>query len=389
MRRVRVEPRKGWQQIVEEQGLVYGTPGRDAHGKPRPYWDESVYYEFDMPEILALEADVELLHSMCLKAVEQVVLTERYRDFGLPEWSWQPIAESWRRADPHVYGRFDLRYDARRPAKLLEYNADTPTSLLEAAILQWHWLTALYPDHDQWNSLHEKLVERWGELRDILPSDQLHFSWSGAEPTGEDGVTTAYIQETAAEAGFDTIGLPIEEVGVDIELERFVDLAEDPIQAIFKLYPWEWVLDDDFGKRVVASLPQTMWIEPLWKTLLSNKAILAVLWEMYPGHPNLLPAYLDQPNELTEYIRKPKLGREGANMTIVGAGMETATGGMYGEEGFVYQLLDPLPQFDDMRPVLGAWIVGDSSAGLGIRETAGLITDDGSAFVPHRIPTDD
>ncbi|UGT63733.1 glutathionylspermidine synthase family protein [Nocardia asteroides] len=389
MRRVRVEPRKGWQQIVEEQGLVYGTPGRDAQGKPRPYWDESVYYEFDMPEILALEADVELLHSMCLKAVEQVVLTERYRDFGLPEWSWQPIAESWRRADPHVYGRFDLRYDARRPAKLLEYNADTPTSLLEAAILQWHWLTALYPDHDQWNSLHEKLVERWGELRAILPSDQLHFSWSGAEPTGEDGVTTAYIQETAAEAGFDTIGLPIEEVGVDTELERFVDLAEDPIQAIFKLYPWEWVLDDDFGKRVVASLPQTMWIEPLWKTLLSNKAILAVLWEMYPGHPNLLPAYLDQPNELTEYIRKPKLGREGANMTIVGAGMETATGGMYGEEGFVYQLLDPLPQFDDMRPVLGAWIVGDSSAGLGIRETAGLITDDGSAFVPHRIPTDD
>jgi glutathionylspermidine synthase len=130
-----------------------------------------------------------------------------------------------------------------------------------------------------------------------------------------------------------------------------------------------------------------MWIEPLWKTLLSNKAILAVLWEMYPGHPNLLPAYLDQPNELTEYIRKPKLGREGANMTIVGAGMETATGGIYGEEGYVYQLLDPLPEFDDMRPVLGAWIVGDNAAGLGIRETAGLITDDGSAFVPHRIVT--
>ncbi|MFI6363826.1 glutathionylspermidine synthase family protein [Nocardia sp. NPDC050630] len=385
MRRVRATPRAGWQQIIEGQGLVYGSPGRDASGMPRPYWDESVHYEFEMSEILALEADVELLHSMCLKAVEHVVLTERYKDFGLPEWSWGPIAESWKRNDPYVYGRFDLRYDARRPAKLLEYNADTPTSLLEAAIVQWHWLTALYPDGDQWNSLHEKLVERWTELRDILPSAQLHFTWSGADATGEDNVTTAYMQETAAEAGFDTIALPIEEVGFDSELERFVDLAEGSIDAIFKLYPWEWVLDDDFGKRVVASLPQTMWVEPLWKTLLSNKAILAILWEMYPGHPNLLPAYLDQPNELTEYIRKPKLGREGANMTIVGAGLETATGGVYGEEGFVYQLLDPLPEFDDMRPVLGAWIVGDNAAGLGIRETAGLITDDGSAFVPHRI----
>ncbi|MFC9963705.1 glutathionylspermidine synthase family protein [Nocardia ignorata] len=385
MRRVASTPRPGWQQIIESQGLVYGVPGRDASGQPRPYWDESVHYEFSMDEILALEADVELLQSMCLHAAEHVVLTERYADFGLPEWSWSPIAESWRRSDPYVYGRFDLRYDARRPAKLLEYNADTPTSLLEAAIIQWHWLQQVYPGGDQWNSLHEKLVERWGELRDVLPGTELHFTWSGADATGEDNVTTAYMQETAAEAGFDTVALPIEEVGFDTELGRFVDLAEAPIESIFKLYPWEWILDDDFGKRVVASIPQTAWIEPLWTTLLSNKALLAILWEMYPGHPNLLPAYLDDPHELTEYIRKPKLGREGANMTIVGPGMETATGGVYGAEGFVYQLLDPLPEFDGMRPVLGAWVVGDNAAGLGIRETAGLITDDGAAFVPHRI----
>ena len=107
---------------------------------------------------------------------------------------------------------------------------------------------------------------------------------------------------------------------------------------------------------------------------------------MYPGHPNLLPAYLDEPGELTEYVRKPRLGREGANITIVGPNGELATGGVYGEEGYVYQLFDPLPEFDGFRPALGAWIVGDSSAGLGIRETAGLVTDDGAAFVPHRIP---
>lgn len=387
MRRVRSSPRAGWQQIIAEQGLVYGSPGVDTNGRPRPYWDESVHYQFDLDEILGLEAQVEVLHSMCLKACEQVVLTERFADFGLPEWSWGPIKESWQRSDPYIYGRFDLRYDGRGPAKLLEYNADTPTSLLEAAIVQWHWLTDLHSGDDQWNSLHEKLVERWGELLDELPTNELHFTWSSADTSGEDNVTTAYMQETAAEAGFDTVALSIEQVGWDTELDRFVDLAEAPIQSIFKLYPWEWVLDDDFGKRVVDSLPRTMWIEPLWKTMLSNKALLAVLWEMYPGHPNLLPAYLDDPHELTEYIKKPKLGREGANMTIVGAGLETATGGVYGEEGFVYQLLDPLPEFDGMRPVVGAWIVGDTAAGMGIRETPGLITDDSSTFVPHRIPT--
>jgi glutathionylspermidine synthase len=379
-------PRPDWKSTVESQGLVFGVPARDAAGASRPYWDESVHYVFGMDEVLSLEADVELLHSMCLEAVDTVVISERYREFGIPEWVWPAIADSWKRRDPHVYGRFDLRYDGSGPAKLLEYNADTPTSLLEAAVVQWYWKTDVFPDDDQWNSLHEKLVERWTEISGLLPSSEVHFTWSAADPTGEDHVTTAYLQETAAEAGVDTIGLAIEEIGWDSLLKRFVDLEEAPMNTVVKLYPWEWVVDDEFGRKAVETLPATLWIEPLWKMLLSNKALLAILWEMYPGHPNLLPAFLDDPGLLTEYVRKPKLGREGANIQIVAPGYETQTGGVYGEEGFVYQAFDPLPEFDGYRPALGAWIVGDASAGLGIRETAGLVTDDGAAFVPHRIP---
>jgi glutathionylspermidine synthase len=384
--RDRREPRRDWQRIVEEQGLVYGTPARDSSGRVRPYWDESVHYVFDMDEVLSLEADVELLHSMCLEAVDNVVTTEGYQRFGIPEWVWPHIAESWKRQDPHVYGRFDLRYDGKSPAKLLEYNADTPTTLLEASLLQWHWKTDVFPDDDQWNSIHEKLVERWAFLQDKLPSNELHFTWSAADPSGEDNVTTAYLQETAAEAGLDTVGLAIEEIGWDPVLKRFVDLEEQQMATVLKLYPWEWVVDEEFGRNAVESLPRTLWIEPLWKMILSNKTLLAILWENYPGHPNLLPAFADDPGLLTEYVRKPKLGREGANVQIVATGYETQTDGVYGAEGFVYQAFDPLPEFDGYRPALGAWIVGDSSAGLGIRETGGLVTDDGAAFVPHRIP---
>jgi glutathionylspermidine synthase len=385
VRRERSTPRRGWQQEIHDQGLVYDTPARGVAGAARPYWDESVHYVFEMDEVLALEADVELLHSMCLDAVEHVVLAERYRDFGIPEWAWAAVGESWRRSDPHVYGRFDLRYDGGGPAKLLEYNADTPTSLLEAAVVQWFWKTTVFPDDDQWNSIHEKLVDRWRALGDTLPSNELHFTWSGAETTGEDHVTITYLQQTAAEGGMNTVGLAIEDLGWDPLLTRFVDLAEAPMSSVVKLYPWEWIVADQFGRHAVESLPKTLWIEPLWKMLLSNKALLAILWEMHPGHPNLLPAFLDQPGMLTEYVRKPKLGREGANIQIVSPGSETTTGGVYGEEGYVYQLFDPLPEFDGYRPALGAWIVGDESAGLGIRETAGLITDDGASFVPHRI----
>ncbi|WP_431918236.1 glutathionylspermidine synthase family protein [Amycolatopsis tucumanensis] len=386
MRRGTAQPRRDWQRIVEEQGLVFGTPARYGSGQERPYWDESVHYVLEMDEVLSLEADVELLHSMCLEAVDNVVLTERYREFGIPEWVWPHIAESWKRRDPHVYGRFDLRYDGNGPAKLLEYNADTPTSLLEASVLQWHWKTEVFPDDDQWNSVHERLVERWQEIRGQLPTNELYFTWSSADPTGEDHITTSYLQETAAEAGLDTVGLAIEEIGWDPVLKRFVDLEEAPMNTVVKLYPWEWVVEEEFGRFAAESLPRTLWIEPLWKMLLSNKTLLAILWENYPGHPNLLPAFVDQPGILTEYVRKPKLGREGANVQIVAPGYETETGGVYGAEGYVYQAFDPLPEFDGFRPALGAWIVGDTSAGLGIRETAGLVTDDGAAFVPHRIP---
>jgi len=385
VRRQRSEPRRDWERRVVEQGLVFGTPATGPGGVTRPYWDESVHYVFEMDEVLSLEADVELLASMCLNAVDAVVAAERYREFAIPEWAWPAIGDSWRRRDPHLYGRFDLRYDGSGPAKLLEYNADTPTSLLEAAVVQWHWLQDTHSDGDQWNSIHEKLVERWSEVADRLPAGDVHFTWSAADPTGEDHVTAAYLQETAAEAGLNTVGLAIEEIGWDETLRRFVDLEEVAMACVCKLYPWEWLVDDPFGKHAVATLPGTLWIEPLWKMLLSNKALLAVLWEMHPGHPNLLPAFLDDPGFLTEYVRKPRLGREGANIQIIGPGMQHETGGIYGEEGYVYQLFDPLPEFDGMRPALGAWIVGDNAAGLGIRETVGLVTDDGAAFVPHRI----
>ena len=158
------------------------------------------------------------------------------------------------------------------------------------------------------------------------------------------------------------------------------------MDAVCKLYPWEWIVEEEFGKHVVQSQPATLWVEPLWKMLLSNKALLAILWEMHPGHPNLLPAFLDDPGHAHRVRPQAEAGREGANVQIVARGYEPQTGGVYGEEGYVYQLFDPLPEFDGYRPALGAWIVGDEAAGLGIRETAGLVTDNGAAFVPHRIP---
>ena len=383
MRRMRGTPRAGWQRTVESQGLVFGTPARDGAGDSRNYWDESVFYEFDMDEVLALEAQVEVLHSMCLKAVENVILTERYADFGIPEWAWGPIEESWKRQDPHVYGRFDLRYDGRRPAKLLEYNADTPTSLLEAAVIQWTWKQERFPHADQFNSIHDRLVAQWSGLRGRLPA-AVHFAHVADD---EDAVTTAYLRDTAQRAGIATIPILIDDLGWDADARRFVDADDRPIAALFKLYPWEWLANEAFAPPLLDSLSRgdTLWLEPVWKMIWSNKGILPVLHDLFPGHPNLLAAAWSPPAD-ADAVAKPLLAREGANVSLRRAGTIVAeTGGNYGDEGYVFQELYPLPQpAPGIFPVIGSWLVGGEPAGMGIRED-GLITGNGARFVPHVI----
>ena len=347
-----------------------------------------MHYVFEMDEILSLEADVEVLHSMCLEAVDHVVTAERFRDFALPEWCWEAVAASWRRSDPHVYGRFDLRYDGSGPAKLLEYNADTPTTLLEASILQWYWLKDVHPDDDQWNSLHEKLVERWradqepaarrrGALH--LVGRRLHRRGPRHRrlPAGDRGRGRAWTPS----------GWPSRTSAGTSRSTASSTSRRRRSAAVFKLYPWEWVLDDDFGKHVARSLPETLWVEPLWKSLLSQQgaARRAVGDVPRPPQPaSRLPGRARAAHRVRPQAAARPRGREHRDRRA--GHRSTQTGGVYGEEGYVYQLFDPLPEFDGFRPALGAWIVGDTAAGLGIRETVGLVTDDGAAFVPHRIP---
>src|SRR5262249_27551941 len=149
-----------------------------------------------------------------------------------------------------------------------------------------------------------------------------------------------------------------------------------PLPCVFKLYPWEWMVQEEFGKHIAQA--ETMWIEPTWKMVLSNKGILPVLWKLFPRHPNLLEAQFDGPGLMMSYVKKPLMGREGANITLHVRGSDRETTGPYGAEGFVYQDYTRLKTFDGRYPVLGSWLIGheegNAAAGMGIRESEDPIT---------------
>jgi glutathionylspermidine synthase len=384
MQRIACEERADWRETAERVGFLFHTLDGE------PYWDERAYYGFTLREIERdLEAPTVELDGMCRELVARAVGDERMlRALRIPERYWTFVAASFRRGDPSLYGRFDLSYDGRGPAKLLEYNADTPTSVFETAVFQWTWLEEaitrqIVPrDADQYNSLHERLIDAW---KAIGQGRRIHFA--GITESAEDMGTLAYLEDTARQAGLATTILAMGDIGRTPQ-GQFVDRADRPIDVAFKLYPWEWMFRDEFGASLAGAA--TRWIEPPWKAILSNKGILPLLWEMFPRHPNLLPAYFEDDPEArrlgTSYVRKPLYSREGANVEIMVAGAAIdSDSGPYGEEGFVRQAVAPLARFDGNYAVLGSWLAAGVPCGLSVREDASPITKNTSRFVPHAI----
>ncbi len=373
MRRVEAAPRDNWQKKVEEAGLIW-------HSGDQVYWNESAFYEFTAKEIDALEAATNELEKMTLAAAQHIIDNKLYARMGIPAIAVPLIEASWEAEPPSIYGRFDLAYDGVNPPKLLEYNADTPTSLLEAAVVQWDWLQDTFPKRDQFNSLHERLIALWKELTPYLPGGRVDFC---SMDDVEDGMTVTYLQDTAQQAGLAAASFPIGEIGWNGT--AFVGPKDEPLQSVFKLYPWEWMMKDAFSRHLGAA--PTIWIEPAWKMLLSNKGVLPVLWQLYPRHPYLLEASFDGPGLLMSWVKKPLLGREGANITWHQPGQDIETGGSYGAEGYIYQAMAPPKTFDGKFAVLGSWVIGheegNAAGGMGIRESDTPVIGNLSQFVPH------
>ncbi len=436
----RVEPspqRPDWMETIQRRGLPYWY-NELPDGTKVPYWCEEAHYVLGSDEVGAFERRANRLIEMCVEAGDYVIHHDLWDRFRIPEFARQGIIKTWNddANTPRLYGRFDFRYAGHGPQaaadptllvpKLLEFNADTPTTLVEAAITQWDWFQELLLGHDQWNGLDEALIRAWrDELKSVVRrlgrSPVIYFACTSDEHSGEDLMTVQYLRGTAEAAGFKAKTILMEDITwktVDVptasatstwtheERGGFYDPEGNHIDVIFKLYPWEWMCEQDFGPHVFTDMARpgpdgpTVWIEPPYKMLWSNKALLPVLWKIFAGNKALnqllLPTYFEgeQPADLVSYVRKPLFGREGNNITIVQDGKTILeTGGPYTDSPFVYQQFAPLPCYPDAfgkprYPLSTVWMVAGEAMGFGIRETSGLVTDNYSRFVPHVITFD-
>ncbi|MFN4253212.1 glutathionylspermidine synthase family protein, partial [Deinococcus sp.] len=356
---------------------------------PVPYWSEDGYYAFTPAQIEQIRAASQELTTLVLEATGHAIERGRLAELGIPAFLHSAVRDSWERDDPTVYMRLDLAFDGQGGVKLLEVNAQTPTSLLEAAVSQWQWLEdqqargELPAGATQWNTIHEGLTEQWAHLKAARGLTEVAFSSARVE---EDAATVTYLRELAGAAGLRTSFIFTEDLGTSATEAYLLDTWSLPIRQLMWLWPFEFAWESRDSAFLAST--GTRFIEPLWKAVTGSKGLLALLHELNPGHPHLLPATLTPGALGTDVVRKPLFSREGQNVQLPG---EASTPGDYGDLPVVEQAYTELPTAqapDGPRyPVLGVWVAGDEVCGLGIREGRSRVTDNRATFAPHVVVT--
>lgn len=348
IKRLKTTPRPSWQNTVEHLGFNF-------HSLKMPYWDESVYYQISSAKAIELARISEELHSMCLELVDVIIKGK-------------------------AYGRFDFALDTNHCFKMLEYNADTPEMILETGLIQKQWQAQCFKDAGQLNQLESELIKRWQWLKQKpgFP-DVVHFMT--LTEYKESKANIVYMANLAKEAGLATQLLSAHDFLWDHDARQFSREDARRIHAIFKIYPWEWMFASSHG---LLQAPEFYALEPPWKYLLSNKAMLALLWKLFPDHPNLLPTYFIPEAFTTPVMKKACCSRNSESVFYC---QDPNTTQDYGSplDRFIYQGVCQTKTFDQHFPIFGMFMVDSNAAGLGIREDSSLINTDANRFVPHTV----
>ncbi|MCB2377377.1 glutathionylspermidine synthase family protein [Hymenobacter sp. BT635] len=342
----------------------------------------------------ALLAAADTLYDMMVRAIPDNVPDDLLRLLAIPPNLWAAVRHSWNDDRHwHLYGRFDLASTPEGP-KLIEFNADTATSIPETAVVQWASLVAAQQDDDerQANGLFEGLeaqLSHWLGLNSDLESTLLLVH---LPDSAEDEANCAVVAEAARAAGFSQVYVcPVDAMQVSVAgQERGVWAEVKPGEwlrfgFLFKLVPWEILAEEE--PQLTADLSQLLLsrdvvvANPAYALLLQSKGLLAWLWQVYPHHPLLLEASLE--DLAGRYVRKPLLGREGQNVVEVDAGRVLyEQPGSFAQQPQVRQRWAELPRDAQQRRYqAGVFWAGEACA-LSFRRQAGVITNL-SEFVPH------
>ena len=337
------------------------------------------------------------LYDMFAQTGQYVVDNDLFHELNIPFNLVEIIKESWQNdVHWHLYSRFDLAGGIDgKPIKLIEFNADTPTSLFETAIIQWAMLKANGLDESsQFNNLYEALKDNFKRIitldSDIEKFEEYYsnLGWkilfSSISSSAEDINTTKLLEHIASEAGFNT----------DFEFIENVQFSDEGIfkddelfEFWFKLIPWENIAIEESELALILTEiikeKKAIIFNPAYTLMFQSKGFMKILWDLYPNHPLLLETSFE-PLVGKKQVEKRCFGREGANVKIINAdqSIEEETSGEYEGHKAVYQEYVEFPKDSNGNSYQAGVFYAYEACGLGFRK-GGKILNNMSKFVGH------
>lgn len=298
--------------------------------------DGSKYVSDELVEVSAEEAEAYYeaaneLYDMYVEATGHVIENNLFFDLGIPFNLIETIKKSWENdVHWHIYSRFDLAGGIDgKPIKLIEFNADTPTSLFESALLQWALLQNNNMDEErQFNNIYDTISQNFKRLITLFDDtelfDERYDGWkilfSSMEGNDEEEATTKLLQQMATDAGFVTSFEYLQNVQFDEN--GIADRDGHEYEYWFKLYPWEDIATDE--PELATTLTNIMQnqkaiiLNPAYTLLFQSKGMMKILCDLFPDSPYLLKTSYE-PLKGIKQVEKTVFGREGANTKIIDA----------------------------------------------------------------------
>ena len=365
--------------------------------------DGTKYISDALVQVSQREADAyyeatNTIYDMYVEAAEYVIENDLFFDLGIPFNLVDIIKKSWENdVHWHIYGRFDLAGGVDdKPIKLIEFNADTPTSLFETALLQWAILKYNNMDEDkQFNNVYDAITQNFKRLitlfDDTSEFDERYDGWkilfSSISGNDEEEATTKLLQQMATDAGFVTGFEFLEDTHFDEN--GIYDKDENSYEYWFKLYPWEDIATDE--PELATTLTNIMQnqkaiiLNPAYTLLFQSKGIMKIMYDLFPDSPYLLQTSFE-PLKGMKQVEKTVFGREGANTKIIEENetISTQTDGPYSNYKKVYQEYVEFAKDDKGSKYQAGVFFAYEACGLSFRK-GGEILDNMSKFVGHII----
>jgi len=366
--------------------------------------DESPYIANEVVVVSEDEAEayyeaVNELYDMFVEAGDYIIENDLFHEVGIPFNLVDAVKKSWENdVHWHIYGRFDLAGGVGGvPIKLLEFNADTPTALFETAIVQWAMLKANGLDESaQFNNVYEAIRDNFNRLivldGDLEDFEHYYEGWkilfSAIRGNIEDENTTKLLQKMADDAGFHTKFAYVDEV--EFSDEDGIFYGDEQYEYWFKLIPWEMIaIEESDLARIITNIMENqkaIILNPAYTLMFQSKAIMKILWDLYPNHPLLLETSFEPLGK--KQVQKPFLGREGGSVKILDANGSVISSAQddYGDQPTIYQEFVELLKDSNGRNYQAGVFFAYEGCGLGFRR-GGEILDNMSKFVSHIIST--